>query len=98
MTKKCFRLFEDTFLRADWCSQFVRELCYAVRQEFCAAARPLHTGPRGICCHTTGPSQLDRASSLMATWSPPEALPQDSMPGWLSRHCCGGTQSLKKVN
>jgi hypothetical protein len=48
MTKKCFPLFEITLLRADLCSQFVRELYYAVRQRFCAAARPLRTGLPGL--------------------------------------------------
>ena len=33
---------------------------------------------------TTGLHRFDRASSWMATWSPLPALPQDSMPRWLS--------------
>jgi hypothetical protein len=74
------------------------ELCYAARRGFCAAAKTLRTGLRGICCHTTGPYPSDRASSLMATWSPLRALPQDSMPLWLSRRCCVETQSPKKFN
>jgi hypothetical protein len=65
---------------------------------FCAAARQLHTGLPGIRCHTTGPYPLDRASSLMATWSPLPALLQNSMPLWLSRRCCVGTQLPKKSN
>ena len=70
-------LFEITLRRADLCSQFVRELCYVARPGFCAAARPLRTGLPGICCHITGLYPLDRASSLMATWSSLAALPQD---------------------
>ena len=52
----------------------------------------------GISCLTTGPYPFDRASSLMETWSPLPALPQDSMPRWLSRRCCVETQSPRKFN
>jgi hypothetical protein len=45
----------------------------------------LRTGLPRICCHTTGLYPFDRALSWMATWSPPPALPQDSIPRWLSR-------------
>jgi hypothetical protein len=64
-------LLGDSDTRRAWeglsSEEHVPELCYVVRQGFCAAARPLHTGLAGISCHSTGPYQLDRASSLMAT-------------------------------
>jgi hypothetical protein len=63
-----------------------------------AAARPRRTRLPGICWHTTGLYPFDRALSLMATWSLPPGLPQDSMPHWLSRRCCVGTKSPRKFN
>src|ERR1700735_2164260 len=97
MTKKRFRLFEITFLRAGWCSQFVRELCYAVRQGYSAAARPLHTGLPGIYSHTTGPYLFDRASWWMATWSRLRGLRQDSMAPLGARPCCGGVEMAQRI-
>ena len=57
-----------------------------------------HWSAWGTCCLVTGPHLFDRASSWMATWSPLPALPLDSMPRWLSRRCCVGTQSPRKFN
>src|SRR5262249_36495664 len=89
---------DKTFGKGFDCSQFVRELCYAGRLGFSAAARPQRTGLPGICCHTMGPYLLDRALFLTATSSPPPALLPDSMPRWSLHPCCLATPLPRKFN